>query len=49
MIDRGLVNVLLTILVIGAVAWLLAHFVSGFLAALVVLIGMIYVLATMLR
>lgn len=36
--------VLLVILVIGIAAWLLAAYVSGTLAALVVIIGVVYVL-----
>lgn len=38
-------HVLVTLLIIAAAGWLLAHFVSGFLAAVVVLIGVIYVVA----
>lgn len=36
---------LIALLLIAVAAWLLAHFVSGFLAAVVVLIGVVYILA----
>lgn len=38
-------HLLVTLLVIAVAGWLLAHFVSGFLAAVVVLIGVVYVIA----
>jgi hypothetical protein len=38
-------HLLVVLLVIAVGAWLLAHFVSGFLAAAVVLIGVVYVVA----
>lgn len=41
-------NPLLTLLVVLIAGWALAHFVSGVLAAIVVLIGVVYVLAVVL-
>lgn len=40
---------LIALLIIAVAAWLLATFVSGTLAAIVVLIGVIYVVAVVIR
>lgn len=41
-------NALIVLLVLAVAGWLLAHFVSGLLAALVVLVGVVYVLVVLL-
>lgn len=49
MIGSALARILIALLIIAVVGWLLATYVSGALAALVVLIGCVVVLVSLLE